>query len=50
MKVIKMLNREIKFTARDRSVWLWLAMVFCLSAVSVSFGLAEVELCGYGAT
>lgn len=34
--------REVTFTARDRTVVFWLAVVLGLSAVSVGFGLAEV--------
>jgi len=37
------LIRETKFTAHDRSVRFWLVLVFILSALSVGFGLIEVE-------
>jgi len=43
MRTFNTLVNEIKFTARDRSVWLWLAIVLGLSAISVGFGHAEVE-------
>lgn len=43
MSTYRVLRREIKFTARDRSVWLWLTMVLSLSAISVGFGLIEVK-------
>lgn len=35
--------RELKFAMRDRAVCLWLVVVASLSALSVSFGLVEVE-------
>ena len=43
MKITKSLIREIKFAARDRTVWLWMAVVFSLSSVAIIFGLDEVE-------
>ena len=43
MSTYHVLKREIKFTARDRSVWLWLVIVLSLSAISVGFGLVDVE-------
>ena len=42
MSISNALIREVKFTARDHTVWLWLAIAVCLSAVSVGFGLTEV--------
>ena len=43
MSVLPGLIREIKFTARDRSVWLWLLIVLSLSVISITFGLLEVD-------
>ena len=43
MSTLNGLIREVKFTARDRTVWLWLVVVLSLSTISVWFGLAEVE-------
>lgn len=43
MNMLSSLIREIKFASRDRTIWLWLAIVLGLSSVSVGFGLAEVE-------
>ncbi|MBU2985002.1 DUF3526 domain-containing protein [Saccharophagus degradans] len=44
MNKINSLKREIKFLARDRIIWLWLALVFCLSSAAVGFGLAEIAV------
>jgi len=43
MSSFNSLIREVKFTARDRTIWLWMAVVLSLSSISVGFGLAEVE-------
>lgn len=43
MTVFKALSYELSFATKDRTIWLWLALVFCLSAISVGFNLAEVE-------
>ena len=37
------ITREVKFAARDYTVWLWLVVILCLSTVAVAFGLAEVK-------
>jgi len=34
---------ELVFTARDRTLWLWMALLIGLSSLSVGFGLADVE-------
>lgn len=43
MSLCTELKREAKFAASDRTVWFWLMIVLCLSIITVSFGLAEVE-------
>ncbi|GAA6153539.1 DUF3526 domain-containing protein [Pseudoteredinibacter isoporae] len=43
MSIVNSLVREIKFTVRDRTIWFWMAIVFGLSAISLGFGIAEVE-------
>ena len=43
MSAFNTLVREVKFAARDSTIWLAMAIVLGLSATSVSFGLAEVE-------
>ncbi|MEM8825728.1 MAG: DUF3526 domain-containing protein [Pseudomonadota bacterium] len=37
------LSREIRFLAKDRGALFWLALAFILSAVAVSFGIAEIR-------
>lgn len=34
---------ELLFTSRDRTLWLWMALIVCLASVSIGFGLAEVN-------
>ena len=41
--ILKTLAYELNFTARDRTVWLWMVIVFCLSSISVVSGLVEVR-------
>ncbi|MCE2028504.1 DUF3526 domain-containing protein [Sessilibacter corallicola] len=43
MSTFNALMREIKFTARDRTVVFWMVTVLGLSAISLAFGLAEVK-------
>lgn len=43
MRIMSALINEIRFTAKDRSIWLWLVLVFSLSVLSVGFGLSEVK-------
>lgn len=43
MSTLNGLIREVRFTARDRTVCLWLVVVLSLSTLSVWFGLAEME-------
>ncbi len=43
MSIPGALRREVRFSSRDPVLWLWLALVLGLSAMSVAFGLAEVE-------
>ncbi len=43
MSAFNALIREAKFTARDRTVGFWMAVVLGLSSMSVGFGLIEVE-------
>ncbi len=43
MSAVNAFGREIKFIARDRSVWLWMGIVFGLSVISVGFGITEVK-------
>ena len=43
MNNINALIREVKFTARDLTVWFWLVIVLSLSTVSLWSGLTEVE-------
>lgn len=43
MSILNELIREVKFISRDRSVWLWVTIVLCLSAISVGSGVAEVK-------
>lgn len=43
MSYFNALIREVKFTAHDRSVRLWFALIFILSTIAVGFGLIEVE-------
>lgn len=37
------LRREFKFALRDRTILLWVAIIFSLSSISVGYGLAEVK-------
>ncbi len=43
MSILQSLITEAKFAARDRALLIWMFVVFCLSACSVYFGLAEVN-------
>ena len=43
MNAFNLLLNELQFTARDRTLWLWMAVVIFLSSISVGFGLAEVK-------
>lgn len=43
MKPLETFIRELKFTARDRALQIWLVVVLCLSAAAAGFGLAEVQ-------
>lgn len=43
MMTVNVLVREVKFMSRDRTVWLWLAIILGLSTVAIGFGLAEVK-------
>ncbi|CAA6799963.1 MAG: Gll1302 protein, partial [uncultured Sulfurovum sp.] len=43
MNNMNALIREVKFTARDLTVWFWLVIVLSLSTVSLWSGLTEVE-------
>ncbi|CAA6813578.1 MAG: Gll1302 protein [uncultured Sulfurovum sp.] len=43
MNNINALIREVKFTARDLTVWFWLLVVLSLSTLSLWSGLTEVE-------
>jgi len=43
MSYFNALIREVKFTAHDRSVRLWFALIFILSTIALGFGLIEVE-------
>jgi ABC-2 type transport system permease protein len=43
MNVVNFIRSEARFAFRERSLWLWLFIVFSLSSVSVIFGVAEVE-------
>ena len=41
--LISVLINELKLTSRDRSVWLWMVVVICLSTISVGFGVVEIK-------
>lgn len=43
MSIVNALLREAKFISKDRSVCFWMAIVISLSALSLGFGLAEVN-------
>ncbi|MCV6623931.1 MAG: DUF3526 domain-containing protein [Cellvibrionaceae bacterium] len=43
MSIVNALLRETKFISKDRSVCFWMAIVISLSALSLGFGLAEVN-------
>jgi hypothetical protein len=43
MSYFSALIREVKFTAHDRCVRLWFALIFNLSTIAVGLGLIEVE-------
>lgn len=43
MSTFNSVINEVKFTSRDRALWFWIALVFCLSTLSVGFGLVQVD-------
>ena len=43
MSAFKFVLNELKFSAKDRTLLLWMAVVLGLSSLSVGFGLSEVH-------
>ena len=43
MNTFKFVLNELAFSAKDRTLLLWMAVVLCLSSLSVGFGLSEVQ-------
>ena len=43
MRAAVILKREFGFLSRDRSVLMWMAVVFCLSSVAVWSGMSEIR-------
>jgi len=43
MSFFTLLRHELTLTKRDRSLWLWVLIVFMLSVLSVSFGVFSVQ-------
>ncbi|MDG1663394.1 MAG: hypothetical protein P8H97_08525, partial [Pseudomonadales bacterium] len=43
MSVLHVFTREVKFAAKDRTLWLWLIVVLLLSTLAVGSGFIEVK-------
>ncbi len=41
--IVSSLSRETKFLARERSLLIWMIVVFCLSSAAVFFGIKEIN-------
>lgn len=43
MNILTAWIRELKFSARDRTLWFWMALIVVSSSLAVGFGYAEVQ-------